>query len=67
MSKSAKMQLLDAWRWHEDITHQLCKAYFAARYNDWKGAISALESAELGGLNEKLAAKLIEAIRKEQE
>lgn len=66
MDKSAKMQLLDAWREYQDSSLALCQAYFAAKYKDWKGALNMLELAELRGLDEKLAATLMEAIRKEQ-
>ena len=66
MDKSAKRQLLDAWREYQDYALALCQAYFAAKYNDWKGALNRLESAELSGLDEKLVATLMEAVRKEQ-
>lgn len=67
MTNDAKMALLDAWRYYEELARHMCRAYFAMKYNAPQDAIRIIQSAEITILDEKLANKLIDAIRKEQE
>lgn len=64
-NKSAKMQLLDAWREYEDYANQLRNAYFALKYKQPEQAITYLKSANLSGLPDKLTDRLINLIKHE--
>ena len=65
MTTDPKMELLDAWRYYEELARHMYRAYFAMKYNAPLDAIRIIQSAEITTLDEKLANKLIDAIRKE--
>ena len=65
MNNDAKMALLDAWHYYDEMARHLCRAYFALKYKHPQDAIRIIQSAEITILDEKLANKLIDTIRKE--
>ena len=65
MTNDAKMALLNAWHYYDEMARHLCRAYFAMKYNHPQDAIRIIQSAEITILDAKEANKLIDAIRKE--